>query len=175
MRRRRWRRTKKLHFATGDAARGLIESVDGRPVEARDGDTNPVPLLPPLPRSVETFGHRFLTIAFEACAPPVSNSLRVKVRGARGVVGIEVIAKARNAYQRMVVAPHTGVLLADLTRWAWAFSSSYRIERNRRGQVRIRVSVVVAPDELAAGHLRWSRGWGWTRDQVPLSQGQVRA
>jgi hypothetical protein len=175
MRRRRWRQVKKLHFATGDAAHGLIESIDRRAAETPEGDTNAVSLLPPLPRAVETFGLRFLAISFEACAPPVSNSLRVKIRGAPGIVGIEVVAKARDAYQRMVVAPLTGVLLADLTRWAWAFSSSYRIERNRRGQLRIRVSVVVDPDELATGHLWWSRGWGWTRDQVPLSQGRVGA
>jgi hypothetical protein len=155
MRRRRWRQVKTLHFATGDV--------------------NAASLLPQLPRAVETFGLRFLAIALEACAPPVSTSLRVKLRGARGIVGIEVIAKERDAFSRMVVAPLTGLLLADLSRWAWAFASSYRIERNRRGQVRIRVSVVLDPDELATGHLRWPPGWGWTRNEAPFSQRQATA
>jgi hypothetical protein len=155
MRRRRWRHVSRVQVAPGRAAPARIEA--SFPAQ--------------LQRAVETFGQRFLAIAFEACAPPVSNAVRVKLRGTRGEVGIEVLATERGSYSRLVMAPLTGLLLADLSMWAWAFASSYRIERNRRGQVRIRVSVVIDPDELATEHLRWHQGWGWTRDPVAAAGG----
>ena len=149
MRRRRWRRVTRLHFGIDDATRASVGSIDARVTNALPMDLSAESLLPELPRAVDTFTRRFLTIALEACAPPVSESLRVKLRRGRGVVRVEVIAMDREAYSRMVVAPLTGVLLADLSRWTWAFASSFRIEHNRRGHVRIRVAVVVDPDEHA--------------------------